>query len=338
MPETKLHNRQLPDTIKSKTIDSTNTISTDLTKLSIAGGTNGQVLSTNGSGSLSWATAGGGGAQIQVDTFTSSGTWTKPSFAKKVEVYLVGGGAGGGSGSRQATTSARIGGVGGIGGSITWGFFNASDLGATESVTVAAGGTGGASVTTNNTNGNIGGAGGTTQFGSRFQAPGGSPTTYNAPGTNLLVYNPADNMIGIGINPPTTSNFTDAGLSDFTKSGGGTQTRSANITTAADGYRASSSFSDGTKGYYATATTGAAGGTNGGNGADGSGSVSLYGFLTLGNGGGGGSYRTGQATGRGGDASNYGAGGGGGAPSDNGFASGRGGNGSSGLCVVISIG
>lgn len=56
MPVTKLKNSQLPDTLSSKTIDNTNTISTTLSNLSISGGTNGQVLSTNGSGTLSWAT------------------------------------------------------------------------------------------------------------------------------------------------------------------------------------------------------------------------------------------------------------------------------------------
>ena len=77
------------------------------------------------------------------------------------------------------------------------------------------------------------------------------------------------------------------------------------------------------------------GGTNGGNGNDG---VSFnYSYLTLGTSGGGGSYKTGQATGRGGDAS-YGSGGGGGAASDNGFNSGRGGNGGNGFCIIITQG
>lgn len=60
MPTTKLKNGQLPDTISSKTVDNTNDINTTTTRLKITGGSNGQVLSTDGSGNLSWATAGGG--------------------------------------------------------------------------------------------------------------------------------------------------------------------------------------------------------------------------------------------------------------------------------------
>lgn len=69
MPETKVRSGQLGATLSSKTIDNTNTINTDLTKLAIAGGTNGQVLSTNGSSVLSWATAGGGGGGLGAPTY-----------------------------------------------------------------------------------------------------------------------------------------------------------------------------------------------------------------------------------------------------------------------------
>lgn len=72
MPETKVRSGQLVTTLSSKTIDSTNTINTDLTKLAIAGGTAGQVLSTNGSGVLSFITASGGGGATTQNAFKAT--------------------------------------------------------------------------------------------------------------------------------------------------------------------------------------------------------------------------------------------------------------------------
>ena len=73
MAQTKLNNSQLPNTLSTKTIDNTNDINTNLTRLKISGGTNGQVLSTDGSSNLSWTT-GATNLHTQIVTKTSDET------------------------------------------------------------------------------------------------------------------------------------------------------------------------------------------------------------------------------------------------------------------------
>lgn len=98
-----------------------------------------------------------------VQTFTSSGTWTKPSGLRAVMVEVVGGGGAGG-GCIGAGSGLSEGGGGGAGG-YSRKLFQASELSATESVVVGAGGTG--------VSGAAGTAGGTSSF-KTVSATGGS--------------------------------------------------------------------------------------------------------------------------------------------------------------------
>ena len=115
-------------------------------------GTNGQVLTSNAS-SLFWSTVAG----ANVQTFSTSGTWTKPGAGTVALIQCWGGGGSGGGN----------GGGGGGGGGYNQAVILLSTLGSTETVTVGAGG-----VVSNTSN--SGSSGGTTTFGSWVAAYGGS--------------------------------------------------------------------------------------------------------------------------------------------------------------------
>ena len=296
---------------------------------------------TLSAGTLS-ASGGGGGYQIQTDIITTSGTWTKPAFAKRVKVYILPGGGGGGSGARRATTSARCGGAGGSACGYTSAEFNATSLTSTVTATVGAGGSGGASVSTNDTNGNAGVAGGATSFGAYIAtdtngAGGGGATASTV--SSIPGFGSAGFLISSAFfdgRQGTTTTGTSFSSSSFSLNtslggGGGAGAPANGTTTASGGSTKATNWAI----IFPTVTFGNAG-VAGGNGGNGS-STQIGSLLYINTGGGGGSYITGQATGSGGNGG-YGAGGGGGASSDNGFASGAGGSGGGGLIIVISEG
>ena len=113
-------------------------------------GTAGQVLTTDGSGILSWTAGGGGGGggftNIQVFTSTPASPWTIPAGVTRAKVTVVAGGGGGANSSLAGTLTSVLGGGGGAGGA-------AIDIltglvpGTTLSITVGAGGAGGTPTT-----------------------------------------------------------------------------------------------------------------------------------------------------------------------------------------------
>lgn len=114
-------------------------------------------------------------ALVDYQEFTSSGTWTKPTSVAPTLVYveLAGAGGGGGGGARTASGNASSGGGGGGGGAYMRGWFRASALSATETVTIGATGTGGNGAAADGNAGSNGTAGGNSTFGSRLTAYGG---------------------------------------------------------------------------------------------------------------------------------------------------------------------
>ncbi len=120
--------------------------------------------------------------QTQIDNFTSSGTWTKPTEDNfiGIEVLSIGGGAGGGAGEGGAGGGSSAGSGGGARGGGTGSMVNAKFipkelLTSTVTVTIGAGGAGNTSPVTYGGTAPDGESGGDTTFGSIVTAKGGLP-------------------------------------------------------------------------------------------------------------------------------------------------------------------
>ena len=111
----------------------------------VAPSTAGNVLTSTGS---AWASTAPTSTGINVQNFTSSGTWTKPSLSASSRVLIQAWG-GGGSGSKAASN-----GSGGGGGGYNERWLSLSAMGATETITIGAGGTAVTTTSSGNNGGN----------------------------------------------------------------------------------------------------------------------------------------------------------------------------------------
>lgn len=315
---------------------------------------NGAVLTANGSGASAFLALASTGADVQ--TFTSSGSWVKPSGKTAVYVFAVGGGAGGNGGARAGAGTAALGGSGGNGAGDARAFFNASSLSGTVTVTIGAGGAGGTARTTNGTQVN-GQNGGTTSFGDYLRAAGGFSAGTAADGYSTIAMpfgrttmeSVIDNTVNTRTVPgsgPRTDTFwqnnptlsvLEGGIGGYSQTiygrpshdlqfgaaGGGAGGEKQSTNAANDG-------GAGGRGFGIRLDTAAAGGTANG------GAATAAGTAGLGNGGAGGGAGS-ASTNAGAGSNGYlggGGGGGGGAQTGN---SGAGGSGGGGYVLVISV-
>jgi hypothetical protein len=234
-------------------------------------GTSGNVLTSNGITWISTApTSGSGVANVQ--SFTTSGTWTKPSGYAAGSRVMIQAWGGGGSGAKGASN----GGAGGGGYNERW--VTLSAMGATETITIGAGGT---AVTVNG----VGNTGGTTSVGSLCSAYGGGPgsgSTFGYGGAQLAGGAPWASLVtGVvwdgwnwgGYGGTTAQSGNTSGSSVWGGGAGGFST----ITTAGTSSFAGAGGAGGTTGSGAagTAPSGGGGGTATGasSGAGGAGQV-----------------------------------------------------------------
>lgn len=265
---------------------------------------------------------------MNVQEFTASGTWNKPTGGKTTQVILIAPGGPGGSGAKGPSGTVRTGGAGGGGGGRTVVDLFTTDLASTVAVTVPTGSAGGASVTTNSTAGNPGTVGSNTTFGSYAVAMcGGRGFGGSTAGASGGVGGGGTSGGGTG----GTSTVSAAGSAPSNNGGGGGGGGSGGTITSGN---TATNGGNGGAAQIAGTSFGAAGIVGGASPTSGTAS-SVKGMPAPGAGGGAAS-RTGNAQ-AGANGVGYGsAGGGGGAAEDGVGDSGAGGNSGPGYALAIT--
>mgnify|MGYP003598678107 CR=1 FL=1 len=286
-----------------------------------------------------------------IESFTSSGTWTKPAGLKYALVVGVGAGGGGGSGRQGAAGENRFGGSGGSGGAVVWRLLNAGELGATVTVTINSGGTGASGQASTSSNGTAGTAGGDALFGSILTADGGNGGNGGTTAAAGAVTGGLASACAPAYGPFATNGGNSSQSSAATTSGAGSTGMNGTYSTAGgaggcgintSNTSATSAGSGGSIYNNGVLIPGpSASGASQPNGASNQAlllfmSTSLSSVYGLGTGGAGG-YPGSGGSGAGGNGGNYGAGGGGGTGTLNGTTSGAGGNGGGGLIQVLEV-
>jgi hypothetical protein len=286
---------------------------------------------------------------MDVQTFTSDGTWTKPTGDYRwVRILAIGGGGGGGSGRRGANGTDRWGGAGGGGGGVTVVEYAYADMAASYAVTIGQGGGGGAGHSSDGTDGNDGTAGGATFVGATAATAiagaggggygtGGSTDESRARGRGGVGTYPGgmgaagNDLTGIEAGVlQTNDNFTidlpQAGGAGGGGGGGGKSSADTNYNGGAGGLPGALGSRTAPAGAVVATSAAVAGTAN----------TSSPAGPGPGGGGGGGAGSTGAATTytTGANGGLYGGGGGGGGAQNNSGTTGAGGDGADGVVVI----